>query len=121
MNALERLKLKNQKLQETIKTPEGQKFLLMREKYLKEQLPIEEEEKEFNFEDHQRVSERQAEYFKRRALRMKKRVPMKTKIVDNSKAIERRRKRDEIFEHDKNLTDKKTIQRVIDHVMKLVS
>ena len=50
-----------------------------------------------------------------------KRVPMKTKIVDNSKAIERRRKRDEIFEHDKKLTDKKSIQRVIDHVIKNVS
>ena len=50
-----------------------------------------------------------------------KKSRMKTKIVDNSKAIERRRKRDEIFEHDKNLTDKKTIQRLIDHVIKNVS
>jgi len=32
---------------------------------------------------------------------------MKTRIIDNSKAIERRQKRDEIFEHDKNLTNKK--------------
>lgn len=46
---------------------------------------------------------------------------MKTKIVDNFKANERRRKRDEVFEHDKNLTDKKTIQRLIAHVMKNVS
>jgi hypothetical protein len=46
---------------------------------------------------------------------------MKTKKVDNSKAIERRQKRDEIFEHDKNLTDKKSIQRVIDHVIKNIS
>jgi hypothetical protein len=54
----------------------------------------------------------------------KKEIPktrMKTKIVDNSKAHERRRKRDEIFEHDKNLTDKKSIQRVIDHVIKNIS
>jgi ABC-type antimicrobial peptide transport system permease subunit len=94
---LDKFKKRNTVLEETIKTPEGQRFLELRKKYNIQQKPIIDAERLQNTEDNIKITERQLRYL------AKKNNEKKPKI-------------NEILDSDK-MTNKK-IRKTIDEIMK---
>lgn len=59
---LDKFKKRNTVLEETIKTPEGQRFLELRKKYNIQQKPIVDAERLQSTEDNRKITERQLRY-----------------------------------------------------------
>jgi ABC-type antimicrobial peptide transport system permease subunit len=94
---LDKFKKRNTVLEETIKTPEGQRFLELRKKYNIQQKPIIDAERLQNTEDNIKITERQLRYL------AKKNNEKKPKI-------------NEILKSDE-MTNKK-VRKAIDEIMK---